>query len=87
MFKIKIRNRKALVKEELRKHGIIDAIFLHRKLYGSGLKEARDAVRSYQKQTKIRFGFKSKNQTPLFMVWKEYWENDKLTFAEVLFEI
>lgn len=38
-------------------------------------------------KTKIRFGFKSKTQSPLFMVWREYIENGEVTFAKVLFQI
>jgi hypothetical protein len=34
---------------------------------------------------KIRFGFKGKDQLPLFMVWKEYWEGGEVVFAKVLF--
>lgn len=34
---------------------------------------------------RIRFGFKSKNQLPLFMVWREYWHGTEIVFAEVLF--
>lgn len=34
---------------------------------------------------KIKFGFKSKNQLPLFMVWREWWENGEVVFADVLF--
>jgi hypothetical protein len=48
--------------------------------------------------TRIRFGFRSKSQVPLFMVWKEYYYtypdpadmNKKvmdLTYAEVLFSL
>jgi len=35
--------------------------------------------------TRIRFGFKSKRQLPLFMVWKEYYTNGKITGGSVLF--
>ncbi|PYY28324.1 hypothetical protein [Paenibacillus illinoisensis] len=38
-------------------------------------------------KTKIRFGFKSKNQLPLFMVWREWNENGETVFAKVLFMI
>lgn len=39
-------------------------------------------------KTRITFGFKSKNQPPLFMVIKEYYDdNGNIEFAEVLFEI
>lgn len=32
-----------------------------------------------------RIGFKSKNQLPFFMVWKEEWNSGKLVFAWVIF--
>ena len=35
-------------------------------------------------KTKIRFGFKSRKQTPLFMIWKEYWESGEVIFAAVI---
>lgn len=35
-------------------------------------------------KTKIRFGFKSKNQSPLFMVWREYIEDGVIVFAAVI---
>lgn len=36
--------------------------------------------------TRIRFGFRSKTQSPLFMIWKEYYsKNGEMAFAEVLF--
>lgn len=39
-------------------------------------------------KTRIRFSFKGKNQLPLFMVIKEYYDdNGDLEFAKVLFEI
>jgi len=38
-------------------------------------------------KTKIRIGFKNKNQLPLFMVWKEYYENNEMIFAKTLFMI
>ena len=39
-------------------------------------------------KTRIRFSFKSKNQLPLFMVIKEYYDgNGDIEFAEVLFQI
>lgn len=36
---------------------------------------------------KIRFGFRSKDQMPLFMIWREYWEDNEIVFTEVLFSI
>lgn len=40
------------------------------------------------KKTGITFSFRSKYQIPLFMVIKEYYdENGEVEFAEVLFEI
>lgn len=39
-------------------------------------------------KTRISFGFKSKWQLPLFMVIKEYYDNDgNIEYAKVLFEI
>jgi hypothetical protein len=35
----------------------------------------------------LRFGFKSKNQLPLFLVWHEFWYNNEIVFASVLFKI
>ena len=37
--------------------------------------------------TKIvhRWGFKNKNQLPLFMIWDEYWENGEVVYAIVRF--
>lgn len=37
--------------------------------------------------TRLRFGFRSKNQSPLFLVWREWWENGEVVFAHVLFMI
>jgi hypothetical protein len=37
--------------------------------------------------TKICFGFKSKTQLPLFMVWREYWNRGEVVYAKVLFII
>ena len=37
--------------------------------------------------THIRFGFKSKSQLPLFMVWREYRRGKRVVYAEVLFQI
>lgn len=40
------------------------------------------------KKTGIIFGFRGKNQLPLFMIIKEYFdENGEVDFAKVLFEI
>jgi len=36
-------------------------------------------------KTKRRFGFKSKTQLPLFMVWDEFWENGEIVHATVRF--
>lgn len=37
---------------------------------------------------KIRFGFKSKNQLPLLMVWLEFRDkNDEVVFAESIFQL
>ncbi len=39
-------------------------------------------------KTKICFGIRGKHQTPLFLIWKEYWnELGKIEYAEVLFSI
>lgn len=36
----------------------------------------------------IKFGFRGKDQLPLFMVWKEFRdENNEVVFAKVLFQI
>ena len=35
--------------------------------------------------TKCRWGFKSKKQLPLFMIWKEEWHNGEVSFAWVIF--
>ena len=35
--------------------------------------------------TKVRFGFRSSRQTPLFMVWREYWYQSEVVYATVLF--
>ncbi len=38
--------------------------------------------------TKLRFGFRSKRQLPLFMVWREYFDdNGEVEFASVEFII
>lgn len=33
----------------------------------------------------IRWGFKSKDQLPLFMIWEEEIENGEVVFARVIF--
>ncbi len=38
-------------------------------------------------KTRLRFGFKGQHQIPLFMIWREYIENDEVVFAEVLVSI
>lgn len=35
--------------------------------------------------TRVRWGFKSKNQMPLFMVWREYWCDGEVVNARVIF--
>lgn len=37
--------------------------------------------------TRIRVGFRSKRQLPLFMIWREDWEDGDVVFAQVLFLI
>jgi hypothetical protein len=37
--------------------------------------------------TRLRFGFRGKNESCLFRLWKEYWENDEVIHAETLFVI
>ena len=37
-------------------------------------------------ETKIKWGFKSSRQLPLFMIWKEYWEQGEVVYGEVLFD-
>lgn len=32
-----------------------------------------------------RWGFKSKNQLPLFMVWREHWIDGDVVYADVIF--
>lgn len=39
------------------------------------------------KTTKIKFSFRGKNQLPLFMVTKEYYTNNEITYVKVLFMI
>lgn len=42
--------------------------------------------RAYDPPTsKTRWGFKSKNQLALFMVWREWWHDGEVIYAEVLF--
>ena len=36
-------------------------------------------------QTKIRFGFKGRNQFPLFMIFREYWCRESVVYAKVIF--
>lgn len=36
-------------------------------------------------ETRIRFGFKSATQLPLFMIWREYRWHGNVEYAEVLF--
>ncbi len=51
----------------------------------------RGAARGSEKRPKgrtmrkIRWGFKSKKQLPLFMVWEEIWEGGRVVHAKVLF--
>jgi len=40
-----------------------------------------------KKSTRIRIGLKGKNQLPLFMIWKEWKEDNETVFAKVLFRI
>jgi hypothetical protein len=35
--------------------------------------------------TRLRWGFRSKTQLTLFMVWREYWEREDVVYAVVLF--
>lgn len=35
--------------------------------------------------TKLRWGFKGRNQLPLFMVWREVWDGGEVVHADVLF--
>lgn len=38
--------------------------------------------------SKIRFAFKSKNQLPLFMIWREYYNNfGEVEFAKIIFKL
>ncbi len=45
--------------------------------------------KSKTEKTKIRISFKSKYQTPLFMIVREYYDKrtNEVTYAEILFEI
>ncbi len=37
-------------------------------------------------KSKIRFGFKGKNQLPLFMIWREFYDEfGDVEFAKVIF--
>ena len=38
-------------------------------------------------KTKTRFGFRSKHQMPIFMVWREFWKDGEMVFAKVIFKI
>lgn len=39
-------------------------------------------------KTRIRFGFRGKNQIPWFMAWREYVAHDgQVLFADILFQI
>jgi hypothetical protein len=40
-----------------------------------------------KEKKRIRFGFRSKYQMPLFMIWREYWQEEEIVFAEVIFKI
>jgi len=42
-------------------------------------------IKKYDKRIKIKYGFKSKTQIPLFMVWKEYIDNNKVYYANTIF--
>lgn len=48
----------------------------------------KNKKREWEK-TKIRMSFRSKNQTSLFMIIREYYNKrtNEITFAEILFEI
>jgi len=37
--------------------------------------------------SKICIGFRGQQQTPLVMVWKEYYDNNDIVYAEVIFSI
>jgi hypothetical protein len=36
-------------------------------------------------KTKRRYGFKSRNQLPLFMIWDEDWYGGEVVYARVVF--
>jgi hypothetical protein len=36
------------------------------------------------KETRLKFAFKNKNQTPLLMIWREWLEDGEVVFAEVV---
>jgi hypothetical protein len=46
-----------------------------------------DPERRAMSGTKLRFGFRSKKQLPLFMLWREYWEDGVVVFAHEIFSI
>lgn len=35
--------------------------------------------------TKVKWGFKSHCQGPLFMLWREWWEDGNVVFAKVIY--
>lgn len=37
--------------------------------------------------TKLRIGFRSKNQIPVLMIWREYWCSGEVVGGEVLFSV
>jgi hypothetical protein len=45
-------------------------------------------LRASKPVTRIRFGFRGKNQLPLFMLWREYLdETGEVFYAAVIFEV
>lgn len=38
-----------------------------------------------RERRKRRWGLKSKNQLPLFMVWDEWWYGDEVVYAATVF--
>lgn len=36
---------------------------------------------------KRRYGFRGKNQLPLFQIWEKDWEDGEVIFARVIFQI
>lgn len=39
-------------------------------------------------KTKFKIGFRNKNQLPLFMIWKEFLnENNETIHAEIVFQV